>query len=81
MKRNTYRHQFVSHCPNNDQAIIYELTIETVKTIFVEHITTAAALHKREFHEVIADDLFERFGGKQTLKAHHHGVDVETVRQ
>jgi hypothetical protein len=77
---NVYRHQFVSHCPNNDQAIIYQLVIETDKVIYAEHITTATALHKRAFHEAIADDLFDRFGGRQILSAHHHGVDIETRR-
>ncbi|WP_216675107.1 hypothetical protein [Paraburkholderia elongata] len=77
---NIHRHQFVSHCPNNDQAIIYALTIETDAVIYVEHITTATALHKRAFHEAIADDLFARFGGRQVITAHHHGVDVETRR-
>lgn len=77
---NIYRHEFVSICPNNGMAIIYSLEIETDKVIYVEHITTAVALYKRSFHEVIADDLFARFGGKQTLKAHHHGVDIETRR-
>lgn len=79
-RMNIYRHQFVSHCPNNDEAIVYTLAIETNDVIYVEHITTAAALHKRAFHEAIADDLFSRFGGRQTLRAHHHGVDIETVR-
>lgn len=80
MDMNVYRHQFVSHCPNNDQAIIYALTIETGETIYAEHITTATALHKRAFHEAIADDLYARFGGKQVITAHHHGVDIETRR-
>jgi SRSO17 transposase len=77
---NIYRHQFVSHCPNNDKPIIYALSIETDGVIQVEHIVTAAALHKRAYHEAIADDLHARFGGKQVMTAHHHGVDIETVR-
>lgn len=77
---NIYRHEFVSVCPNNGQSIIYALEIATDRVIYVEHITTAATLHKRAFHEAIADDLFARFGGKQILRAHHHGVDVETRR-
>jgi hypothetical protein len=78
--KNIYRHEFVSHCPNNDKAIVYALCIETSSVIQVEHIVTAAALHKRAFHEAIADDLHSRFGGLQTMRAHHHGVDIETVR-
>lgn len=77
---NIYRHQFVSHCPNNDKPIIYSLEIEADSVIQVEHIVTACALHKRAYHEAIADDLHQRFDGRHTLKAHHHGVDLETRR-
>ena len=77
---NIYRYQFVSHCPNNQLPIIYSLEIETDEVIHVEHIVTAAALHDSAYHEEIADDLHERFKGRQTLKAHHHGVDIETRR-
>jgi hypothetical protein len=77
---NIYRHQFFSQCPNNDKLIVYSLEIETGSVIPVEHIVTACALQKRAFHEAIADELHKRFGGLQTLKAHHHGVDIETRR-
>lgn len=79
---NRYTRQFVSACPNNGEPIIYTLSIEMPadRMIKVEHIVTATALHKRGFHEEIADDLHARFGGRQVLKAHHHGVDIETVR-
>lgn len=77
---NTYRHKFVAVCPNNGEVIFYELKIETDRVIPVEHIVTAVALHRKGFHEDIADSLFERFGGKQTMVAYHHGVDIETVR-
>jgi hypothetical protein len=46
----------------------------------VEHIVTATGLIKFGYHENIADELHERFGGRQTLEAHHHGVDIYTVR-
>lgn len=78
---NIYRRQFVAACPNNGESIIYQLSIEAGdRMIPVEHIVTATALHKKGFHEAIADELFERFGGRQVLKAHHHGVDIETIR-
>lgn len=80
LRLNIYRHQFVSTCPNNDKPIIYALMIESHTMIHVEHVVTAVALHKCAFHEAIADDLFERFGGHQVLTAHHHGVDIETRR-
>jgi hypothetical protein len=77
---NIYRYQFTSRCPNNGVVIIYALTIESQDMIHVEHIVTAAALHGTAFHEAIADSLYARFNGRQTLVAHHHGVDVETRR-
>lgn len=79
---NIYRRQFVATCPNNGEAIIYSLTIEAGdRMIQVEHICTATALIKQGFHEQIADELHRRFGGRQVLRAHHHGVDIETIRE
>lgn len=79
---NKYSRIFVATCPNNSESIIYDLTIETAdRMIQVEHIVTATNLIKRGFHEQIADELHRRFGGRQVLRAHHHGVDIETVRE
>ncbi len=77
---NIYRHKFYSVCPNNSAIIAYELEIATTDVIQVEHIVTACAIEKSAFHEDIADRLAERFGGQQTLRAHHHGVDIESRR-
>lgn len=77
---NIYRQQFVSHCPHNGLHIIYSLEIQSDEVIHVEHIVTATRLMADSFHEDIADELHERFGGQQILKAHHHGVDIETRR-
>lgn len=80
---NKYSRIFVAACPNNGEQIIYTLSIEvpTERMIQVEHIVTATAMIKRGFHEQIADELHRRFGGRQVLRAHHHGVDIETVRE
>ncbi|BBB65874.1 hypothetical protein UNDYM_1621 [Undibacterium sp. YM2] len=78
---NNYRYQFVSLCPTNGDAIIYTLEIQSKKMIHVEHIITAAALHKSNYHENIADDFINRFGGHQTITALHHGVEIITVRE
>ncbi|SAL47252.1 hypothetical protein AWB74_02117 [Caballeronia arvi] len=79
---NIYRHTFVSRCPNNGKQIIYtfELRKPAGVTVYVEHIVTAAALYDEAFHEQIADFFFKQFGGQQVLRAHHHGVDIETRR-
>lgn len=75
---NIYRYIFASACPNNGEAIIYALEIQTPQRIMVEHIKTACAMHKKAFHEDIAADLHQRFGGTLTLKANHHGVEIES---
>lgn len=80
MLLNIYRHRFVCICPDNPQAIIYDFELQSEKMVRVEHIVVACALFQQAFHEKIADALFERFGGYQVLKAHHHGVDIETRR-
>jgi hypothetical protein len=77
---NIYRYQFVANCPTNDKPIIYSLSIETEEVIYAEHLMTACALIESDYHEDIADKLSERFKGVQTLKANHHGVDIETRR-
>lgn len=79
---NIYTRQFVAACPTNSEPIIYRLRIETVdRMILAEHIVTATALIKQGYHEQIADELHRRFGGRQVLCAHHHGVDIETIRE
>ena len=77
---NIYRKTFVAVCPNDGEAIIYDLKIETDRTIYVEHINTATALIKMGFQEAIADDLHQRFGGLQTIQGTHQGVDLTTIR-
>lgn len=75
----TYQHEFVSFCPNNGKAIRYDLEIQSSKMIPVEHIITACGLIEKGYHEDIAKQLHARFGQRQILKAHHHGVDIQTV--
>lgn len=77
---NIYRHQFIAACPGNGSQIIYALEIQSMSMIHVEHITLACKLHNKGYHEAIADDLHNRFGGRQVITAHHHGVDIETIR-
>lgn len=76
---NAYRYTFVAACPGNGEQIIYSLELRHKDMVRVEHIKTACALHKEGFQEVIAADLHQRFGGVLTLRATHHGVEIETV--
>lgn len=80
-KLNRYHVTFTATCPNNGVEIDYDLTIETNLTIMVEDIMAEVQSIKCGFHEDIADRLGNRFLGRQTLKGHHHGVDITTVRQ
>ena len=75
---NIYRHKFYSRCPNNGQLIEYHFELVTPTMVQVEDIVKGCAVHKMGYHEAIADDLLKQFGGLQTLRAHHHGVDIET---
>lgn len=77
---NSYRYAFRVKCPNNDQRVAYDLSIESPTTIMVEKIMACCDEIKEGFHENIADLLLQKLGGKQTIRAHHHGVDIETVR-
>lgn len=77
---NIYRHTFIAECPADGDQIVYRLEIRTQSMVHVEHIRTATALIKRGYHEAIADQLYERFGGEQRITATHQGVEIETLR-
>lgn len=77
---NTYTYRFRSSCAVNSQPIDYTLKIETDGAQLMVEDIVAAVGGATTLHEALADELFARFGGKQTLTAHHHGVDIETFR-
>lgn len=76
---NTYRYTFAAACPGNGEQIIYSLELRHKDMVRVEHIKTVCALIKCGYQEDIAADLHQRFGGRLTLRAMHHGVDIETI--
>lgn len=81
---NTYTTEFFQQCPNNGVRVKYHLQIEADKVIPVEDILSAVEIveiDSPKFHEQYADEFAARFPGTQTLTAHHHGVDIKTVRQ
>lgn len=78
---NRYTTEFFAFCPANGVRVKYRLTIRTTRTIAVEEIIDEVTLLHRGFHEDIADQLRETFGGLQVLIADHHGVTIKTVRQ
>ena len=80
---NKYTHVFASPCPNNSRQVDYTLEINTSRTIMVEEIVAAcqeATRCAKPYHETMAEFLYEKFGGRQIMRAHHHGVDIETIR-
>ena len=77
---NTYTRQFQVVCPNNGLHVSYVLSIQTDRVIPVEAIVSATEAIGMGYHEDVADELHARFGGHQRLVAHHHGVDIETIR-
>lgn len=79
---NRYTYEFKSICPVNDKKISYQLVIETTETIKIEDIVDFLEHnHSNSFHEIIADDLIDRFPGNHYLVAKHHGVLIETWRK
>ena len=77
---NTYTTQFFARCPNNGIRILYTLVLEITSVVMAEDLIDAVTLLDRGYHEAMADHLLREFGGKQTLTASHHGVDIKTVR-
>lgn len=78
---NIYTQRFFALCTKTKARVEYKLTIESHKTIMVEEIQNAVAeFESGDYHEAIADELHEKFGGTQTLDAHHHGTDIRTIR-
>jgi len=78
---NKYSTKFIALCPINNKQITYQLEIKHIEKILVEDILETIGDFASGFHESIADKLFEKFGGEQTLIANHHGVVIETERK
>lgn len=76
---NIYRTTFTSVCPVNGKSVRYDLEIEASHVIRAEDLM-AACRPGPSLHEDLADQLFDRFGGRQTMRANHHGVHIETIR-
>lgn len=77
---NTYRTSFSAACPTNGVLITYDLTIKVETMIVVEALQEFLWGIKQGYHEDIADSLWLKFGGHQTMTAHHHGVEINTER-
>lgn len=78
---NKYSLKFFAYCPENNLRIEYDLQIMLKTKIMAEDLIDAVNLIDRGHHEEIANQLHREFGGLQTLKAYHHGVNIETIRE
>ena len=77
---NVYSFRFKAVCPADGQLIEYEAEIASKAMIRVEAINAVVEGIKSGFHEKIADELWERFGGQQAIRAVHQGVEITTTR-
>ena len=78
---NIYSYGFNCICPNDSNIIYYTIKIKSQKMIMIERIKKHCGKYKKQYHEAIADDLFKKFGGKQTVTATHKNVKIKTVRK
>lgn len=77
---NAYRTKFAAVCPVNGQIVQFDLRIETLSVLRVESIRAQVGMCTHGFHEAFADQLHAALGGRQTLVAFHHGVEITTTR-
>lgn len=80
---NTYTAEFFSKCPGNGARVRYELQIQTSGMLMVERINDVLLTDalREGYHEAFADHLARQLPGRQTLRAFHHGVQIETIRE
>lgn len=75
---NTYRYAFNCICPTDGTTVSYELTIVSPGKIMAEDIR--AICDAGPSHQENLADKLAALGGRQTMRATHQGVEIETVR-
>jgi hypothetical protein len=80
---NTYAAEFFAKCPGNGARVKYTLEIRTTEMVMVERINDVLLtdFFREGYHEAFADHLAQHLPGRQTLRAFHHGVQIETIRE
>ena len=80
---NTYTAEFFAKCPGNGARVKYTLEVQTSRMVMVEQINDVLLtdFFREGYHEAFADHLAQQLPGRQTLRAFHHGVAIETVRE
>lgn len=77
---NIYQHRFIATCPNDGARIAYTICIESDDVLMAEAIEAACRFTDSVYHEILADELHAKFGGRQRIEARHGKVDITTVR-
>lgn len=81
MKTNTYVTEFKARCPVDQSLIDYRWTLVLDYVVMAEELRRIADGIGTGLHEEIANQLFDRFGGVQRLRATHAGgVEITTNR-
>jgi hypothetical protein len=79
----TYSFQLFARCPTDHQPDVYDVTVETTRTILCEDLNAAAAeIGASPTHlpqEAITIELARRFAAKVTTRGCHFGVLTECV--
>ena len=77
---NKYETITTTTCPTNGSIVEIHIVIVSCHAIMVEDLQEFLKENLTSYHEVLADKLHKRFGGKQILTGFHHGVWITTER-
>lgn len=78
-----YKMSIVARCPSDREPDLYHLTIESHRTIFVEHIIEFvktfddSTVHLSQ--EEITERIARKFSAQVTTTGNHYGVEVVCV--
>jgi hypothetical protein len=74
----TYSFQLFARCPSDHEPDVYDVTVESTRTILCEHLNAAAAeiggATKHLAQEEITVQLARRFAARVTTRGCHYGV-------
>ena len=76
---NIYKYSFQRDCIVDGKTICYTLEITTHDQLMAEDIIDFST-EEPSIQEIIADQYYNRFGGKQTMIGTHSGVQITTHR-
>lgn len=78
---NIYETTHSALCPNGQLHDHYEIKVESVGTIQVEHIlNTLKSLPEKAYQEALADELRAKLGASVTVTGWHFSVKITCYR-